>query len=417
MKKRIVAFVLALVLVLSTTVFASAAFGTGVSALAKEAPLIKTALRGEKINFTDKDFKKAFGTVLFSSISVTSLPKSTEGTLMLGGRRVGINQKIDRKNLSSLVFLPASKDVEECKFLFTSKGIFGDSEIECQLKFVDKINYAPELLTDGEGQMWTQSGIGVYGKLTAYDPEGDALEVMILEYPKRGVLQEIGEDGTFCYTSNEGYVGKDSFRYCIRDAYGNYTSLCRMNIRVADRMTTLTYADMEGRSEYNASLVMGAEGIMHGTVVGDHTLFYPDKEVSRAEFVAMAMKRAGIRQDTTLNQTFFEDDNEIPTYLVGYVATAARLGIVNGSFEDERGLIFRPNDSVTFLECAMILSNIYSLKEDSESVFSQITDVPVWGRGAVGAMVKAGIFETDIDVSKKMTRADVAEALFRIEMQ
>lgn len=414
MKKQFVALCMAVVLLFSCSIAASAAFGTGVSALAKDAPLIKTGLLGEKITFTDKDFKKAFGTVLFSSITVTSLPKSTEGVLMLGGRRVGINQKIERKNLSSLIFLPASKDVTECKFLFTSKGIFGGSEIECQLKFVDKINYAPELLSDGVGEMWTQSGIGVFGKLSAYDPEGDALEVMILEYPKRGILEEVESDGTYCYTSNDGYVGRDSFRYCIRDEYGNYTSLCRMEIQVVDRLSTLTFADMEGRAEYNASLVMSAEGIMHGTVVGDHTLFYPDKEVTRAEFVAMAMKRAGMRQDTTLGETFFEDNGEIPTYLVGYVATAARLGIVNGSFEGERGLIFRPNDTISFLECAMILSNIYDLKEESEAVFSDMGDIPVWAKGAVGAMVKGGFFDTGTNVTAKMTRADVAEVLLRV---
>ena len=414
MKKRIVALLLALMMILSVTVYASADFGTGVSALAKECPLIKTALSGEKITFTDKDFKKAFGTVLFSSITVTSLPKSTEGTLMLGGRRVGVNQKINRKDLASLVFHPASKDVTECKFLFTSKGIFGGTEIECQLKFVDKINYTPELLKEGKGEMWTQSGIGVYGKLTAYDPEGDALSVMILEYPKHGTLQEVDADGTFCYTSDEGYVGRDSFRYCIRDEYGNYTPLEAVNIRVADRLSTLTFADMEGAPEYNASLVMSAEGIMHGTVVGDHTLFLPDGEVTRAEFVSMAMKRAGIRQDTTLTSTFFDDNERIPSYLVGYVATASRLGIVNGSFEGEEGLLFRPNDAITFLECAIILSNIYELKEESEAVFSEASDVPVWGRSALFAMVREGIFEREVDFSKKMTRADVAEALFRI---
>ncbi len=415
MKKRIVALFLSLLLVFGTTVMASASFGIGVSALAKDAPLIKTGLSGEKITFTDKDFKRAFGTVLFSSITVTSLPKSTEGTLMLGGRRVGVNQKIERKNLSSLVFLPASKDVTECKFSFTSKGIFGGAEADCILKFVDKINYAPEVNSDKNASLWTQSGVGVFTRLTASDPEGDALEVMILEYPKQGTLEEVSDDGTFVYTSNTGYVGKDSFRYCIRDSYGNYTSLQKVDIQVADRLTTATFADMEGTPEYNAALVMAAEGIMNGKVQGDHTLFDGDGEVSRAEFVSMAMKRAGIRQDTTLTSTFFDDNGEIPTYLVGYIATAARIGIINGSFEEDKGLIFRPNDTITFLECSIILSNIYDLTSESEEVSSLLLDVPVWGRNAVMAMYERGIFDAETDLSGNMTRKDVANVLFQIE--
>ena len=296
--------------------------------------------------------------------------------------------------------------------MFTSKGIFGGSEIECQLKFVDKINYAPELNSSHEEALWTQSGIGVYTRLTAHDKEGDALTVMILEYPKSGLLEKVSDDGTYSYTSNAGFVGRDSFRYCIRDEYGNYTSLAKVNIQVVDRLTTLTFADMEGEEEYNAALVMSAEGIMQGTVVGDHTLFYPELEVSRAEFVAMAMKRAGIRQDTTLSSTFYDDNAQIPTYLVGYVATASRLGIVSGSYEGEAGLLFRPNDTITYLECAIILSNIYDLKEDSENVFSEMGDIPVWGKGAVSAVVRSGILDAKTDFSARMTRRDVAMALF-----
>lgn len=417
MSKKTIALFLSLTLILLSSVAASASFGIGVSTLAKDAPLIKTGLAGERITFTDKDMKRAFGTVLFSSITITSLPKSTEGTLLLGARRVGLNQTIDRKNLSSLAFVPASKDVKECKFSFTSKGLFGGAEAECILKFVDKINYAPEADSASDEPIWTQSGVGVYTSLSASDPEGDALEVMILEYPKQGTLEKISEDGTFRYTSNDGYIGKDSFRYCIRDEYGNYSELCRVNINVVDRLSTITFADMEGEPEYNAALVMAAEGIMSGRVQGDHTLFCPEENVSRAEFVAMAMKHAGIRADTTLNTTFFDDNDKIPDYLISYVATAARLGIVNGSYEEEAGLVFRPSDPITFLECSIILDNIYHLASESEQVLATLLDVPVWGRGAVSAMYENGIFDEAKSLSAALTRADAAEILFRAQRQ
>ena len=239
---------------------------------------------------------------------------------------------------------------------------------------MDKINYAPEANSPSDSPIWTQSGVGVYTKLTATDPDADALEVMILEYPKNGVLEKMDGDGTFRYTSYDGYTGKDSFRYCFRDEYGNYSTLCRVDLKVVDRLTSITFSDMEGSAEYNAALVMAAQGIMTGSTQGDHTLFLPEGSVTRAEFVSMAMKRAGLRPDSTLNATFFDDNEQIPTYLMSYVATAARLGIVNGSFDDEQGLVFRPTDPITFLECSIILNNIYDLAGESEQVSAELLD-------------------------------------------
>ena len=128
----------------------------------------------------------------------------------------------------------------------------------------------------------------------------------------------------------------------------------------------------------------------------------------------MAMKRAGMRPDSTLQRTFFDDNEKIPPYLVSYVATAARLGIVNGSYEDEKGLVFRPDDPITFLECSIILSNIYDLSSESEEVSSSLLDVPVWGRGAVGAMYENKILDPATDLGAALTRADAAEVLFRV---
>jgi hypothetical protein len=131
----------------------------------------------------------------------------------------------------------------------------------------------------------------------------------------------------------------------------------------------------------------------------------------------MAMKALSIRADSTLNTTFFDDTDEIPPSLVGYVATAARCGIVNGSFEDGK-LCFRPNDAITLTEAAIIMSNILSVKS-AEAVFSElegIDTVPVYARAEVGAMFEIGVFDSDTakDLSAPITREMAAECLYRL---
>ena len=174
---------------------------------------------------------------------------------------------------------------------------------------------------------------------------------------------------------------------------------------------------MTNRSEYNAAVAMSALGVMSGKTLGDSKYFMPDETVSRAEFVAMAMKASGMRADSTLSRTFFDDNTDIPTALVGYVATAQRLGIVNGDFT-EAGLVFEPNRGITKNEAARIISAILGLKtSDEDGVYFENASVSVSDRSSVIAMFTLGIFDgepesysgTDI-----VTRAEAAEYLYRM---
>lgn len=403
---------------ISTVAYASY-FGTGAEVIANEVTLVKTGLIGQPLDFSDTDFKSALALAEFKRIIITEIPSSTDGLLKLGDRRVYIGQEIKRKNLSSLTFTPDSKDVSEATFKFKvdSKD---SSEHSCVIRFLDRINYAPKLNTDANETLsvTTQKGISVYGRIDATDPEQDGLSVIVVTYPKNGSLSISSETfGEFCYTPKSDFDGKDSFVFVVRDEYGNYTKPQKVSLKVTERMSEVVYVDMTDSKSYNAAVAMTAMGIMSGTRVGDDMYFSPDGTVSRAEFVAMAMKVLGVRADSTLTKTYFDDNDEIPKSLVGYVATAARIGVVNGSFDTD-GLYFRPNDSVTKCEAAIIMSNLLEIKADS-AVFSEIdgiSEVPVWARASVGAMYSIGVFDNSesADLNEALSRESAAEYLYRI---
>lgn len=422
MKKTISLLVLASTL-LSMLCFvgieSAAFFGTGGAVVAADVSMIKTALIGQKICFTDGDFKSALALPDFDTITITELPLSTEGTLLLSGRRVGKGRVIKRKNLGALVFIPASDTVRECSFKFTVDGYAGGAEIKCIMKFIDKVNYAPEALGDttGASAINTQQSISVWGNLGATDPEGDKIEYIIVTYPKRGTLTLTeDENGRYCYTPNGNYKGKDKFTYVVRDEYGNYSKPMTVSIKVNERMCDTVYRDMEEREEYNAAVAMTAMGVMSGVQLGDDLYFNPDERITRAEFVAMAMKCAGIKIDTSLAATFFDDDSAISPSLKGYIATAQRTGLIVGDFKDGK-LLFSPNEEISRYEAAKILADISGTNaEGEESVFAGDNDIPVWARSGVYAMCSLGVFDSDdtSSLGEKITRADVAEYLYRI---
>ena len=390
----------------------SASLGSGAEVIANGVKLVKTGLFGQKLVFSDTDFKTALSIPDFKAVTVKSLPSSSEGTLIFAGRRATEGQVIKRKHVGSLVFIPASTEVSEAHFSFS---VDGGGEIECMLRFIDKINYAPKSEVES-GYLTTQASISAYGRLSASDPEGDKTEFIIVSYPENGLLSFTdAEMGKYRYTPTERFVGYDKFCYVVRDEYGNFSKPMTVDIKVTERMCSAEFIDMTEREEYGAAVAMTAMGVMCGSIVGDDLYFSPDKEVTRAEFVAMAMKSLGIRADTTLKSSYFDDNADIPSSLVGYVATAQRAGIVNGTFAGGK-LLFRPNEAITKYEAAKIMAVLLNATEsEEEASYAEGTDVPVWARPAVSAMTVLGIFD-ESDISGKVSRADAAEYLYKMTL-
>ncbi len=76
-----------------------------------------------------------------------------------------------------------------------------------------------------------QAGTSASGQLDAVDPDGDALSFGLASGPLHGALQ-IGQDGSYVYVPNTGYVGSDSFSYVVTDSLGA-SSIANASIDVA----------------------------------------------------------------------------------------------------------------------------------------------------------------------------------------
>ncbi len=410
-------------MIFSSGVFAisSAAgfFGSGAEVVASGVDMVKTGLMGKKICFSDGDFKSALCLADFESITVTKIPSSNEGALLLGGRRVSEGRTIKRSHLGSLVFVPASNSVAECKFSFTVDGYASGAEITCTLKFIEKVNLAPSANPDKDEAQTVSTGeeIPYYGALSGSDPEGDRLKFIIVTYPKNGTLTlHDDESGRYSYTPSDGYRGRDKFTYVVRDEYGNYSKPETVKVKVTQRMCDTVYTDMTDREEYNAAVAMTAMGVMSGQLIGDDHYFHPDTELTRAEFVTIAMKATGLKKNEGICCTYFDDDSEIPYSLKPYIAAAQSSGLINGDFKNGK-LLFSPNEPITKYEAAKIMASIAGRDSDGEeSVFATDDEVPVWARAGVYAMCALGIFDTDegANPTGNVTRANAAEYLYRL---
>ena len=419
--KRVISVCMAIILVFSVfgVCVSALTVGSGTQVLANRIGMVKTGLLGKPLHFSDTDFKTDLGTADFDKITVTKLPDAKDGTLMQGDKKVTEGQSIRRRNLASLCFIPASVTVTETDFCFKVPGLCADAELSCTMKFIEKVNYEPKINTDigVSTSVVTQQGISVWGLMEAEDPEGDDIDYIIVSYPKYGTLSlSDNVNGEFIYTPTADYEGKDSFIFVARDEYGNYSEPEEVSVKVTARMSNVVYIDTAGARQENAVIAMTAMGIMDGKLVGDDMYFSPDAEVSRAEFVAMAMKTVGMRANTQLKASFFDDNDQIPKSLVSYVATAQRKGIIHGSFDGE-SLNFRPNDPITKYEASIIMVSLLGEKNSDVSVsFENMYSIPVWARDEVSSMFRLGIFSATESITKEATptKIEVAEYLYRL---
>ncbi len=391
------------------------ALSPGLFVIAERNGMARAGIRGRELSINREDFARALDVSLVSSITLTSVPDEKDGKLMLGNTVLRSGQTVNGSNLSLIKFLPASDSVTKASFVFSPHGEAYD--ITCTLYLLESVNYAPTLSMASAATLEadTYENVSRYGKLSAYDPDGDVCYFEIVKYPSSGVLvMSDKSSGEYIYRPNDGFVGKDSFSYVARDMYGNYSAAAKVSISVSRSAISAGFNDMQNERAHAQAIKLTEAGIMSGKQEGDKYLFEPEKSVSRAEFVSLAMRALGMRSVNSLRVTDFEDDADIPTEYKGYVAAAYQLEYVKGSYTDGK-LCFNPGDSITRAEASVIVGRMLSTATPvSLPAISDKEDIPAWAESSVYALCSMGVLDTDngeVRAREVMSRADTAMIL------
>lgn len=389
----------------------------GVNVLSARMDVAVCAPVGNEVVFSEDVFARGLNLSGVDYLTVLELPDEAAGNLLLGSTPIARGQKISAQNLSYMVFAAADESVREANFLFEVDG--NAITHTCRIYLLSAPNYTPTLsmVPALSLEVLTYRDLNAYGTLGAYDPDGDAMVFEIVSYPEKGAILCDGESGSYVYTPEAGYVGLDSFSYVARDVYGNYSAAQTVNLRVEVSGTSVVYADMQDSPYHNAALSLTSAGIMSGAQMGNKYYFYPEKTVSRAEFLVMAMHAAGITDVPECTATAFADDADIPPMLKGYVAAAYSLGYISGT-NVSGTLCFLPNEEITRAQAAVMVGNIVGeSKVGVVSVFADHSSIPVWASDAIYSLHALGIMTANdgyIDPVSKITRGQSAGMLAAI---
>lgn len=326
-----------LILSLSALTVCASAEGYGLSPaiglLKGNTVMQKCGITGTAVTFTGDDFEKTTGKKI-TYIVITSLPAESAGRLTLHGKDITEGQTIPASSISYLTFTPASENLASTSFSFRA-GASGwtETDIPCIITMQANVNVSP---IAGDEEIETFENIPVIHTLAIADPNGDALTVNIVSYPKHGTLK-VNENGVAEYTPEDSYTGKDTFSYIVTDKYGMDSEEATVEVNVNKNSRNIVFADMAGSDAYACAVMMSQSEIMTYSLRDGEYYFSPTEKVTKIDYLVMLITAMGMeKQVTACEDTLFDDDGILTPTAKGYLALALQKEIVNlgkGKFE------------------------------------------------------------------------------------
>lgn len=334
--------------------------------------LSKNGLIGSMIDFEAEDFRvNGDPAPSLRAVVVESLPDAGAGTLLLGGTILEAGSRVEQSALSGLRFQSLGNPTVT-KTAFRLRPVFSNGEegksFGVELTLLERENHPPVARSM---ELTTYKNVSVTGYFDAVDTEGDVLTFRVMSNPARGAV-ELAQDGSgrFVYRPYENKTGKDSFTYAVLDAAGNLSAKATVTVRIEKAGTTVTYRELDGDPAHKSAVRLAQEGIYVGPCVGGQYTFDAQAEVTRAEFLAMAMSVAGLEPMEDVTVTGFVDDESIPVWSKGNVSAALRTGAIRGGRDEQGASVFRAQEPITCGQAAVMLDSLLKVSDVPAEVFA-----------------------------------------------
>lgn len=410
--------VLALALVCTLSLPASAFFWNKKTDVPSVSDFSKNGMVGQVISFSAEDFPVSGGSggTALAAITLKTLPDIGAGMLTVGGQPLTEGALVDASALSGLQFqaLP-TPSVNETAFTFLPSFTTGETgeEVTVTLYLLTEANEAP---IARNMDLSTYKNVAITGWFDAEDGEGDSLTFQLTSTPARGAVA-LAEDGSsqFVYTPYENKTGSDRFTYVAIDSAGNTSPEATVKLRIDKPDTKVTYADMDGNSAHKAAIRLAEEGIYVGRYVDGNYFFDPDRPVTRAQFLSMAMSVTGLEELDGVTLTGFSDDAAIPTWAKGSVSAALKAGAIQGTRDESGAPIFGADQNITRGEASVMLNNLLDITDVPLEVFSPAGTQGHWAAQAAANLSASGVTAPQsaggTALSEQLTLAQAAEML------
>lgn len=325
-------------------------------------------VKGQQVPFacTDLEFRMNLAAGSLQEITVTQVPKETEGTLTVNGNPVKAYDTLTRDEINQMVYTP-NEGAVSASLTFVPKADEA-ATTTVSIALADQENTAPIIES---GSFDTVEDVPIKGVLSVYDAEGDQIRIQVVNAPKKGEVSF--EGASFTYTPFLGSTGKDRFSFVCVDKAGNYSKegLCDLTIEAAG--TKFSYRDMTNNPSQYSAIKLREKGVLTGEKIGDASLFYPKRTVTRQELLMMILSACGAGEPDACVNTGLTNDSAIPLWLKPYVKQAVDRKIIT---EDK----FVPDEVPTRAEAVVLIDRAAEMDDVKKQALrlSDTAAIPNW---------------------------------------
>ena len=356
--------------------------------------------------FTATDFSPEEN---LKGICITGLPDSNTGTVLLGNRVIRTGDILTAAQIEQLTFSPLRTETD-LEATVTYLPIY-ENRVETAATMTLSIRGKKDMAPVAQDStLETYKNLPNQGKLAVSDPEKQAMTYSVLRQPKRGTVT-VNQDGSYTYTPKKNKVGVDSFTYTATDPSGNVSREATVTIQILKPTDATQYTDTAGQSCRFAAEWLRNTGLFVGESVAGESCFFPEKTVSRGEFVSTLVQMLGIPTD---NVSYASIPADTPNWLKPYLAAAMRAGLTADLPASESGY-FEANLPITGAEAAVMIQNALDLSVSETALETMAgeewANVPVWATSSMAVMAENGVM---LAADEPMTRAQLALALYRV---
>ena len=246
----------------------------------------------------------------------------------------------------------ASEPAAPQRYGYTFDGWYSDSGL------TEKFDFAAKITKD----------ITLYAKWTADEPDDEANDenLSVADPTKTGVANLLETEAHIAYLNGntDGTFRPDSNMTRAEAAQMFYNLLIDKT-----SVSKMLFDDVSARAWYRTAVAtLGGMGIINGVGIGK---FNPDGEISRAEFVAMAMRF--VNADVNSERIFADVSQN--HWAAKDISAAAALGWISGNDDGT----FGPDESISRACVAKIVNNMLGRKADIEYIGKNKKSIKIFG--------------------------------------
>ena len=236
---------------------------------------------------------------------------------------------------------------------------------------------------------------------------------------RHGSLRPTEDRGVFTY--HPATPGVEIFNFTVTsDGLTSEPATVTITIEGQKPLEFLQYHDMMGHWGAFSAGRLAALDLLVGQKAENRHFFFPDRAISRADFLVWLLAVVGV--EPTEGGSHLFADHDIPHWLVGFIDAATHCGIIEGVAAGHPHVTsyFHPNMPITKAEALKMVSlaiGVDGHDDNLAGLFRDVHEIPGWAKNHVRHLSEIKVIVGDqsgnLHPNRNLSRGEAAELLYK----